>query len=101
MDAHAHAQRHTAGPVVGGERTLCCGGRCDGILRTLKRDEERVSLRVDLLAFVLLVGGSEEAVVVGAGTAIALTKLLQESRRSLDVGEEECDRPARELRHSA
>ena len=58
-------------------------------------DEEGVALRVDLVATVSLEGGAEQAAVVLERTGIGLAKLLQQSGRALDVGEEERGRPAR------
>ena len=56
---------------------------------------ERVALRVDLSAAVRLKVLPENLLMVCEELAVAVAQLLQESRRALDVGKQERDRPSR------
>src|SRR2546423_13074309 len=94
VDSHSHADR--AGPegALAGLR----GG--EGVLRARERDEEGVSLRVDLDAAVTLEGLPQHAAVLGEDVRVSIAQLLQQAWRALDVGEEEGDGAARELAHA-
>jgi hypothetical protein len=83
------------------ERALRIRSSRDRVLRTPERYEERVALGVDLLSIVFRECCAQDPMVVGASDPVALTQLLQLAGRTLDVGEEEGDRPVRELGHSA
>jgi hypothetical protein len=59
-----------------------------------KRDEKRIALRVDLNAPMRGECVSQEASMLGEGLRIRVrTYLLQQLRRSLDIGKKERDRP--------
>ena len=63
-------------------------GRGDCTGRASEGEEERVSLRVDLDPALSCAGRADHAPVLGEGLCIALgAKLVQQLRRSLDVGE--------------
>jgi hypothetical protein len=64
----------------------------------LEGDEEGVSLRVDLVARVLLEHAAKKPGVVGEHLAIPSAQHLHQRRRRLDVGEQERDCAARQLR---
>ena len=101
MHPHPYPQLRAVGPFVRSESALRIGRRHNRILRTPERHEERVALRVDLLSVVLRERGPQDAVVVSTCRSVALTELLQQSRRALDVGKEEGDRSMRKLGHAA
>ena len=46
-------------------------------------------------------GRPEQTLVLGEHQRVALTELLEQLRRPLDVGEEEGDRAARQVSHAA
>src|SRR5262249_51144712 len=74
----------------------CSGHRVPG---AREREEERVALRVDLGS---IRGGervADESTVVAQHLAVAVTELLEQLGRALDVGEEEGDRPGWERGH--
>ena len=70
----------------------------DGVARRREDAEERISLRVDLDT---AVGGkcpAQEGAVIGEGLRVLLLpELVQQFGRPLHIGEEERDRPGREL----
>ena len=101
VHSHAHAQVGAIRPLVRGEGALRVRRRRDRILRSAERDEERIALRIDLLPVVFLERRAQDPMVVCARDRVALTQLLQQTCRALDVREEEGDRPMRELGHSA
>ena len=81
VDAHAHL--HGAC----GERPLRGVRRGHRVARPRKCDEERVALGVNLDPAVLGHGAAQGAAVGGEDLGIALTQVVNEPRRSLDVGE--------------
>jgi uncharacterized protein YyaL (SSP411 family) len=84
------------------EGTLRVDRGSDRVARPWEREEERVALRVDLRPFVSLEGLAHETPVVARDAAVALVpELLEEARRSLDVGEDERDCAAGQLGHRA
>jgi hypothetical protein len=99
VDAHADAYRDAVRPAVLGERLLNLGGGGDGIASVGERDEEAVALRVDDAAAVLVARLAHEPPVPGQNLCVAVTELVQQARRALDVGEEKGDRAGREFAH--
>jgi hypothetical protein len=82
----------------GGERLGELPCRCQRSLRRREGDEEGVALRVDLDAAVAGEGLAQRAPVLRERLRIALcSQLVQELGRALHVGEEEGDRPGREV----
>ena len=71
---HADANTHllSVGPHVFHERALCGDGRTDGITCARKDDEERVALRVDLVAVVYCECLAEQATVLCQHFAVLL-----------------------------
>ena len=68
-----------------------------GIARAAEREEERIALGVDLLAPVLFEGGTHETMMLFQELPVAVSELVYEPRRSLDVREQEGDRAGRDL----
>ena len=93
--ARVQAGAHANGPV--GERVHRLARGCGRPLRRRERDEERVSLRIDLDA---AVRGDRRAhdppVRIESVDVARRPELVQEPRRALDVSEEECDGARRE-----
>ena len=80
-----------------GERLLSVTRGRDGIWRRGEGDEEGVALRVDLDAAVALERLAQHTPVFGQRLGVALgPKLVQQLRRTLDVGEEKRDGAGRE-----
>ena len=82
------------------ERGLALGGRGYGIGRSGEGDEERIALGVDLDAVVPRERIPEHPAMLGENVCVAVTELLEQSRRPFDVGEEKRDRSARKLPHA-
>ncbi|CAN5296444.1 hypothetical protein BH09ACT13_BH09ACT13_04620 [soil metagenome] len=101
VQPHPHADLATVGPVVLGERALRDDRRSESRIRTREREEERVSLRVDLAPAALGRGLADGALVLCPDGAVALAQVLEQPRRPLDVGEEECDGAGRQLGHTS
>ena len=78
---------------------LTVDGRKQGFACIRECNEERVPLRVDLVAPVRAESRSQEPPVIREHGWITITKLLDESRRPLDVREEEGDCPFRKFVH--
>ena len=99
VDPHPHSDRGPFRPCLFGQRALCSDGCLDGVLRAAERDEERVALRVDLLAARLLEGPAQEPAVRREHVAVGVAQLPEEDRRALDVGEQKGHGAARPLVH--
>ena len=96
----AHADEHVAlvRPFRGGEGSLPVDGRRGGIRCATERDHERVPLRVDLDAAVPRERFPEQLSVLVLDGGIACPECAEETRRALDVGEEQRDRAVGQVR---
>ena len=92
-DPHSHRPSFERGLTVSG-RGHRIGGACEGV-------EEGVALGVHLDAAVPRERISELPPVLGEHIRVALTELVQQSCRPLDVGEEKRHRSARKSLHAA
>jgi len=72
METNSHANRNSLMPGVRGERSLCRDRGGNGVSRTTKSDEKRVSLRVDLGAPVFVEGATKEYAMLRQNLAVAL-----------------------------
>ena len=92
VDRRAHADR------TFGESFLGIPRRCERALRGLKRDEERVPLRIDLDT---VVGGERaaqnQAMLLECFRVPFRPEVVQQPRRALDIREEEGDGTGRKL----
>jgi hypothetical protein len=86
-------------PLVRAQRPLRLGGGERGVPSAREDVEERVALRVDLLAALSAEGCPHEPTVLGADTGPALAERACEPRRPLDVREEEGDRSTPQVGH--
>jgi hypothetical protein len=91
MDAHPDAQLSAVGPFVLRERSLAVDGCGYGVLGAPEGDEERIALRVDLVAPMGLERLTEESLVLCQRLPVVPAEPLQQARRPLDVREEEGD----------
>jgi hypothetical protein len=98
VQTHANAHLLALGPGVGVEAALrvdCGGNRIAG---SREREEEAVSLRVDLSS----VAGDEclanDPPVLAGHLGVAVAQLLQQLGRAFDVREDEGDGPGRKRR---
>ncbi len=92
VDAHADTQLSVVGPRMLGEAELARDRAGDGVLGAPEGDEERVSLRVDLVAAVLGERLAEDPLVVGERPTVDVaSQLFEQLRGSFDVCEQEGD----------
>ena len=77
------------------QRDLALDGGEQGVACAREGDEERVSLRVDLVAAVSSEGRPQQTLMLAEHLSVAVPQLLDEPRRPLDVREEEGHRAAR------
>ena len=99
VQAHPDLDLDAFGPRVRVEVALGRHRGGESVLPTGEGDEERVALRVDLVTAVSRHGLADDALVLGKHFCVVRADLLEQLRRTLDVSEEEGDRPARKLRH--
>src|SRR5213078_3196028 len=99
VETHADANRRAVAPGVRGERPLCRNGGRDRVSRTFERDEEGVSLRIDLDPAVLREATPKKATMLGKHVAVLLAQPLDEIGGAVDVGEEKGDCSVRQLGH--
>ena len=91
VQAHPHLHRHSLGPRVRRQLALGADRRPHRIPCSGERVEECVALRIDLRPAVRSEGLADDLPVVSCHVRVCVTELLQEPRRSLDVGEDERD----------
>jgi hypothetical protein len=82
---------------VGGQSSLREHGGAERGVRGREREEERLTLVVDLAPASLFDGRAQDLLMLGEDGSVLLAQLLQEPGRALDVREEERDRPRRQL----
>jgi hypothetical protein len=84
---------------MSGQRTLDLDRRGEGVAGAAEGDEERVALRVDLLAPVRGEDLPQQPLLVGQQFAVpSPAELLEQPGRALDVREQEGDGAAQTLR---
>jgi hypothetical protein len=93
VEAYADSDRSLAQDAL----RVTCGP--EGVSRPRERNEEGVPLRVDLDAAVLREHLAQQTPVLGQLLRIGVAEFAQQSRRALDVREEERDSTARKLAH--
>jgi hypothetical protein len=86
-------------PGVGCERTLCLRGSGRGLARRLEGGEEPVALGVEHVTAVALEGLPEELAVPRELLGIPIPQPPKQTRRALDVAEQEGDGAAWRLGH--
>jgi hypothetical protein len=91
VDAHANAELSPGGPILLREATLSVYSSGDGVFRAPERYEERVALRVDLVAAVLCEARSEDTPVSRQRRNVLLSPVLQQPRGTFDVGKQKGD----------
>jgi hypothetical protein len=92
VEAHPHADRAAGEPCACSSRRVERPG-CRG-----KGEEERVPLGIDLDAAMCRSGFADHAAVLGESLGVPFrTKLVQQPRRTLHIGEEEGDGAAGEI----
>ena len=99
VDSHPDLDRYSFGPLEVPQRTLSFQRGGDRFVCRCECEEERVALRVDLVAAMTGECLTEQTLVVGQDARVAAAELADEPRRTLDVGEEERDGPAGKVRH--
>jgi hypothetical protein len=81
------------------QRELSLDGREDRVASAREGDEERIPLRVDLVTSVRSERLAQQPLMFRKHLSVALAQLLEQPRRSLDVGEQEGDGARRQLSH--
>jgi hypothetical protein len=71
----------------------------DRVARPGEGDEERIAFGADLATAVLSERRAQQAPMVVEHVGVAVAQPPQQTRRTLDVGEQERDGAARKLRH--
>src|SRR2546423_14095427 len=95
--ARVEPDPHADGAAVESALRVSCGS--DRIGRAREGHEEGVALRVDLDTSVALKRLTQQPPVLGEDARVTVTKLGEQPRRALDVGDEEGDRPAGQVAH--
>src|SRR5882724_2926959 len=91
VQTHADPDRRTVRPLVLRERVLGRNRGLDGLLRASEREEERISLTIDLAAVPRLDSLTQDPSMLGKHIDVAIAELPEQPRRSLDVCEQEGD----------
>ncbi len=78
---------------------LRCDGCRNGVSRAWEREEERVSLHVDLDAIALAERVADDSAVSGQDLGVAVTETFEELGRSFDIREHEGDRSSGQVSH--
>ena len=99
VEAHPDPQRGARGPVVGGQAPLGGHRGLHALHRASEGREERVSLRADLDPAPLVDGPAKDGGVIVEDLRVQIADLLEQPGGALDVGEQEGDRPGRQLSH--
>jgi len=97
VEPHAHAHRNTARPSLDDDRPLRVNRSSHRIARASERDEERISLGVDLVAGPRLDSRADQSLVFCEEVCVPVAEGLQEARGALDVGQQERHRPHGQL----
>src|SRR5215469_2793968 len=93
MHANAHPHGDALRPGMVGLSTLDGNGCRNRIGGTSKCREDSVTLAADLLAVVLRERRTLQVPALFQHVSVTIAQLLQETRRALYVGEEQCDSP--------
>ncbi len=99
VQPHADPNLRLIRPRLRNDSLLGRYRRPDRIFRTRKDEKESVSLAIDFLPASLLKGGAKKSSVLCEYSGVTITKVLQYTCRSLDVGEEERNCAHRQLWH--
>ena len=100
LNADPDPDRRTRRPLMARQCPLDLQPAQHGLLRGSERDEERIPLRVHLMAALPGDGGADQAPVLSQNPRVALSQRLDEPRRPLDIAEQEGDHPARRAAHA-
>src|SRR5947209_1047313 len=88
MQTHPHSHYHIFWPGMSAKSALgspCC---LDCLSSPYKNDEEPIPLRIDFVTVMLAKSRAQQIAALAQHAGIALTQLLEQKRRPLDVGEE-------------
>ena len=99
VQPHPDADRVPVGPVMGRVESLRLDGRRDGVARPWEREEEGVTLRVDLDATAFAEARAHQSPMRVQDIAVAVAERLQQGGRALDVAEDERDSSTGQSRH--
>ena len=99
VEAHSHPDLRTVRPGVGAQGALGSDRSSRGVARAREREEEGVALGVDLGPAGASERLADEPPVLANDLRVAISELLQEPGRALDVREDERDRPAWKCAH--
>ena len=100
VDTDPHAHVDALGPALRRQRALRAHGGGDRVAGTREGHEERITLGVDLATVVFRERRPQQPLMLRKHLAVPAAQPRQQPRRTLDVAEQERDRPARKLRHT-
>src|SRR5829696_6661075 len=101
MEPHADAHGRFRRPSVCAERALRGDRAAHGVAGAHEREEECVALGVDLATTGAAELLAQDPAVLVQHIAIRIAEIATQLRRSFDVGEQERDRPRRQLTRGA
>jgi hypothetical protein len=94
MDAHPHLHRHTVGPDMVGESSLCVRRRRHGIARAVEHPEHLVGAQLDLATVGRERFGQKCPVHGDQAGELTLADPLRETSRTLDVRKDKRQNPS-------
>src|SRR6266699_4995767 len=100
MQPHAYPHHHAFWPGKGEEGTLSGHRRQDRIGGACKGHKKSVTLRVHLTTVPLVENATQKLSALRQHVGKTLAQLLEQARRSLDVGEEQGDGSCWEVGHA-
>src|SRR5829696_5943459 len=101
MEPHADAHGRFRRPSVCAERALRGDRAAHGVAGAHEREEECVALGVDLATTGAAELLAQDPAVLVQHIAVRIAEIATQLRRSFDVGEQERDRPRRQLTRGA
>jgi hypothetical protein len=96
VDPDAYPKFASIGPLVARQAALRVEHRAYRTTDVVEDEEEGVAHGADLDAAVFRDGRTDDPIVLLEQRNVVVAKCVDESRRPLDVGEDECHRPRRE-----
>jgi hypothetical protein len=99
VDAHSDTQRTSVQPRSGAERTLRTSRCLHRVHRVCERGMDAIPSRLHDVTTVRLDRCAQDLVVTRQRRLHRLGMLLPQTRRTFKIGEQEGDRPRRQLRH--
>src|SRR5712691_7329216 len=100
VQAYAHPDLNALWPGVSSNGTLRRQRRGGGVRGAVEGNEEAIARGINLAAIRHLEGSTQQAPVLRQQVCVAITQVLQETRRALIVAEQEGHRSRWQVRHA-